>query len=251
MGQDPDAIRREIEETRERMGETVEALGYKADVPARSKEAVTEKVEGVKETVSDKVQGVKESILGAKDTVTDKLPVGGGSSEGPGVTDRAQGALDSVTGRVQGVAGTVSDKTPSTDQVKAKARRGVSVAQQNPLGLAFGSLALGFLAGMLIPETKKEHETLGPVADQVKEQVRSTGQEALERGKQVAQQVAETAQDAGQQVAAQVKETTQQAAQDVKQTAQESAQQQGQGLQQSAQQNAQQAAQQAREQVRS
>jgi gas vesicle protein len=249
MGQDPDAIRREIEETRERMGETVEALGYKADVPARSKEAVTEKVEGVKDTVSDKVQGVKESILGAKDTVSDKLPVGGGSggSSGPGVTDRAQGALDSVTGRVQGVAGTVSDKTPSTDEVKAKARRGVSVAQQNPLGLAFGSLALGFLAGMLIPETKKEHETLGPVADQVKEQVRSTGQEALERGKQVAQQVAETAQDAGQQVAAQVKESTQQAAQDVKQTAQESAQQQGQGLQQSAQQNAQQV----REQVQS
>jgi Protein of unknown function (DUF3618) len=33
MGQDPDEIRQEIEQTRAEMGETVEAIGYKADVP--------------------------------------------------------------------------------------------------------------------------------------------------------------------------------------------------------------------------
>jgi hypothetical protein len=46
MGQDPSEIREEIDETRARMGETVEALGYKTDVttaprrrsPARSGE---------------------------------------------------------------------------------------------------------------------------------------------------------------------------------------------------------------------
>jgi len=220
MGQDPDAIRREIEQTRERMGETVEALGYKADVPSRTKEAVSEKVHGVTDTVADKVQGVKESIVGAKDTVADKA---------------------------SSAAGTVNERTPGTGDLKSQAKRGASLAQQNPLGLAVGSVALGFLAGMLLPETRKEHETLGPMADQVKEQVRSTGQEAIERGKEVAQQVAETAQEAGQQVAAQVKETTQQAAQDVKETAQQSAQEQGSGLQQSAQDSAQQV----REQVRS
>jgi hypothetical protein len=36
MGEDPQVIRREIEETRERMTETVDALGYKADVKART-----------------------------------------------------------------------------------------------------------------------------------------------------------------------------------------------------------------------
>ena len=35
MGQDTGQIREEIEETRARMGDTVEALGYKADVPSR------------------------------------------------------------------------------------------------------------------------------------------------------------------------------------------------------------------------
>jgi uncharacterized membrane protein len=35
VAEDPDAIRREIEDTREEMAETIDALEYKADVPAR------------------------------------------------------------------------------------------------------------------------------------------------------------------------------------------------------------------------
>jgi gas vesicle protein len=191
MGQDPDAIRREIEETRERMGDTVGAIGYKADVPTRAKEKV-----------SGTVQSVKESITGA--------------------------------------AGSVNEATPSTGDVKQAARRGAGIAQENPLGLAVGSIAIGFLAGMLIPTTNVENEKLGPVADQVKDQVRETGQEALDRGKQVAQEVAGTAQEHVQQVADDVKETAQQAAQDVKDTAQQSAQQQGEELKSSAQDSAEQ-----------
>ncbi len=184
MAQDTDAIRREIEETRERMGETVGAIGYKADVPTRAKEKV-----------SGTVQSVKESITGAADSVT----------------------------------GTVSDATPSAGDVKQAARKGAGIAQENPLGLAVGSIAIGFLAGMLIPTTDVENEKLGPVADQVKDQVKETGQEALERGKQVAQEVASTAQ-----------ESVQQAKEDVKETAQQAAQQQGEELKSSAQDSAQQ-----------
>ena len=200
MGQDPDAIRREIEETRERMGETVGAIGYKADVPTRAKE----KVGGT-------VQSVKESIVGAK---------------------------DSVTGTVSGAAGSVNEATPSTGDIKQAARKGAGMAQENPLGLAVGSIAIGFLAGMLIPTTDVENEKLGPMADQVKDQVKETGQEALDRGKQVAEEVASTAQESVQQVKDQVQESAQQAAQDVKDTAQSSAQEQGQELKDSAQQSA-------------
>ena len=194
MGQDPDAIRREIEQTRERMGETVEALGYKADVPSRTKEKVT-----------GTVTGVKDKIIGAKDSVTDS---------------------------VSGAAGSVNESTPSAGDVKQGAKQAASVAQENPLGLAIGSIAIGFLAGMLVPATKVENEKLGPIADQVKDQVQSTAQEAMEHGKQVAQEVASTAQ-----------EHVQQAAQDVKETAQSSAQEHGEQVKQTAQDNAQQAAQ--------
>ncbi len=179
MGQDPEVIRRDIEQTRERMGETVEALGYKADVPSRTKDAVTGRVTAVKE-------------------------------------------------KITGAAGSVNESTPSTGDVKQAARKSAGVAQENPLGLAIGSIAVGFLAGMLIPSTRVENEKLGPVADQVKDQAQATASEALEHGKQVAQEVASTAQQSAQQVKEDVKETAQQAAQQhgqqVAETAQDNAQ---------------------------
>src|SRR5256885_13891352 len=58
MGQDPDAIRAEIEETRAQMGDTVDALSYKADVKGRAK---------------DKVSETKDRITGAAGRVTGRV----------------------------------------------------------------------------------------------------------------------------------------------------------------------------------
>jgi gas vesicle protein len=85
----------------------------------------------------------------------------------------------------------VSDATPSAGQA-------VGMAKENPLGLAIGATAVGFVAGLLIPATRAENEKIGPMVDQVKEQAKETGQEAIERGKHVAQQAAETAKEEGQ-----------------------------------------------------
>jgi gas vesicle protein len=174
MGQDPAAIRQEIEQTRERMGDTVDALGYKADVPARAKDSM-----------SDKVQGVKAKLTGA-------------SSQ-------------------------VSDATPDRDDVKAAGQRAVGVVQENPLGLAIAAAAVGFIAGLVIPSTKVEDQRLGPVADQVKEQARQTGQEALEHGKQIAQDATDKAQEAASEVKDTAQESAQQHAEELKASAQESA----------------------------
>jgi gas vesicle protein len=190
MGEDTRAIREEIEETRERMGDTVDALAYKADVKTRAKESV-----------SDKVSSVKEKVVGAKDSVT-----------------------ESVGGAKESVTGTVSDRTPDGDQVKRQAKHAVGVAQENPLGLALGSVAVGFVAGMLIPSTRVEDEKLGPVADQVKEKAQETGQAALEHGRQVAQDVAQTAKDAGQQAVQQTKEAAQSSGQEHAQQVKDEAQ---------------------------
>jgi hypothetical protein len=47
MGETPDHIREDIEETRARMGDTVEAIGYKADVKSRMKDSIVEKKDAV------------------------------------------------------------------------------------------------------------------------------------------------------------------------------------------------------------
>ena len=114
----------------------------------------------------------------------------------------------------------MSDATPSGGEVKHHARRGVGMAQENPLGLAVGAVAVGFIAGMLIPSTRIEDEKIGPVADQVKEKAAETGQQAVERGKQVAQDVAEqagqTAKESGQEHAREAASEAKQAAQETR-----------------------------------
>ena len=67
--------------------------------------------------------------------------------------------------RVTGVKDRVVGATPDTGDVKHQARRAKSVAEENPLGLAVGALAVGFLAGMLIPSTRVEDEKMGQASD--------------------------------------------------------------------------------------
>jgi gas vesicle protein len=108
------------------------------------------------------------------------------------------GKVDSVKDRL-GLAGQkASDVTPDADQVKGQVRKAAGIAQENPLGLAVGAVAAGFLIGLLVPSSRVEDEKLGPTADRVKEQAKETGQEALERGKQVAQSAADTISEEGQ-----------------------------------------------------
>ncbi|HEY4428353.1 MAG TPA: DUF3618 domain-containing protein [Solirubrobacteraceae bacterium] len=178
MGQDPAVIREQIEQTREHMGETVDALGYKADVPGRTKEAVSDKV-------------------------------------------------DSLRARITGAGDRVSEATPDAGEVKQGAMRAAGVVQENPLGLAVGAAAVGFLAGMLVPSTRVEDERIGSVADEFKQQARHTGEEALEQGKQVAQETAQAA-----------SEKIQQAASEVGQAAKESGKAHGQELSEQAAESA-------------
>jgi hypothetical protein len=198
MGQDPDEIRQDIEQTRAEMSETVEAVGYKADVPSRAKEAVSEKVDNVRSKVSDTATRAKEAVVGT-----------------------ASRAGDTVSG----TASRVGDATPSRGEVKQQTRRVAGLAKENPLGLAIGAAAVGFLAGLAVPSTRVEDERLGPVADQVKDRVKETGQEALDRGKQVAQEVASTAadtarqrtQEQGQELADSARQSAQDVASDARQ----------------------------------
>lgn len=69
MGRDPSEIRAEIEETRERVGEDVDALSYKTDVKARASDYVSDK----KDAVVSKVTGVKDAVASG---VTGAVPDG-------------------------------------------------------------------------------------------------------------------------------------------------------------------------------
>jgi uncharacterized protein DUF3618 len=150
MGQDPSDIRAEIEETRNRVGEEVDALSYKTDVSAR-----------VGDYVEEKKQAVKDKVTGARDAVT----------------------------------GTASRTMPSGRTVG----RVKDTAARNPLGLAVGAAAVGFVVGLVIPSTRVENERIGEMSDRVVEAAKETAGEAVERGKHVVQEAAETAKESGRQ----------------------------------------------------
>ena len=134
MGQDPSDIRAELEETRSRVGDEVDALSYKTDVSAR-----------VGDYVDDKKQAVKNTLSGGGEQV----------------------------GRVK------------------------DTAERNPVGLAVGAAAVGFMAGLLIPSTRVENERMGEMSDKLVEAAKETAGDAVERGKQVAQEAAQTVKESG------------------------------------------------------
>jgi len=193
MGQEPEAIRDEIEQTRERMTETVDALGYKADVKGRAGDYVSDR----KDALADKVHGVAEAADSLVSRVTGAVP-------------DPRAARDSVSAGVQDAG--------------VRTRRATSAAQSNPLGLAVGAVAAGFLVGMLLPSTRIENERIGEIADDVKARVKDTGEQALEHGKEVAQETAqvamEGARDAAQTAIETARESGQEHAEELKETAQ-------------------------------
>ena len=160
MGQEPSDIRTEIEETRARVGDQVDALSYKTDVPAR-----------VGDYVDDKKQAVTGKLTDVKDAV----------------------------------AGTAANVLPSGEKVS----RLKDTAERNPLGLAIGGVAAGFVAGLLLPSTRMENKAMGETSDKVVDAVKETASEAIESGKQVAHDATESAKTEGQDLASNLQERAQ------------------------------------------
>jgi ElaB/YqjD/DUF883 family membrane-anchored ribosome-binding protein len=148
VDEDTRAIEGRIEETRERMGDTVAALSHKADVPGR-----------IRGSVSEKTSAIGQKMGSAK---------------------------DAVTGSAGDTAGAARDGS----------RRAIGSVRENPLGLAIGAAAVGFVVGSLLPSTRVEEERIGPVATQVREQIEDFASDAVEHGKRVAQDTADAAKNA-------------------------------------------------------
>lgn len=168
MAQEPDAIRAEIAATRQRMGDAVDALAYKTDVKARTRDKIAEVSRLVTTATESFVASVREPLDGET------------TEEGAGMSTNTTGSTSASSQDWEDEGG---------------------LLKRNPLAVAFGAAALGFLAGLLIPSTPAENDRLGPVADHVKQSARDAAQEAVGRGKAIAADAAASA-------TAAVKETT-------------------------------------------
>jgi hypothetical protein len=110
------------------------------------------------------------------------------------IGDKVGDTRDAVSGKVRELVSGVSDRASAPEDVRRQARQVVGSVRDNPLALAIGAVAAGFLIGLLPPSTRVEDEAVGESADSVKGRAMEAGQEALDRGRQVVEDGAQAAQ---------------------------------------------------------
>ena len=61
----------------------------------------------------------------------------------------------------------------------------LDLLDENPLKVGAATLALGFVAGLVLPLTRKENEMMGETRERLLERAREAGQDALTKGQKI------------------------------------------------------------------
>jgi gas vesicle protein len=198
---DPDVIRRQIEDTRANLSYDVDALNEKVN-PTR---VVDRRVGRAKSTVT----GLKDRVFGAAHERGSQM--GNATSNVAGTAqDYAHSAADSV----QSAASTAADAVQQAPQTIQRQ------AQGNPLAAGLIAFGVGWLVSSLLPTSEKEKQ----LASQAESAVREHSQPLVDQAKNVAQEIGDNLKPAAQDAVQSVKETAQEGVQTVKQEGQSAAQ---------------------------
>ncbi|HEX5718203.1 MAG TPA: DUF3618 domain-containing protein [Thermoanaerobaculia bacterium] len=153
--------------------------------------------------VSSALHSAGDKVSSAAGTAKDAV-TGAASTAKEAVVDAASTAKDAVIGakdRVAEAAGTAREKASELSwQARERARYRTRQArvgfwetmEERPLALGAAAIALGVVAGLMIPSTRKEDELMGETRDRLMERAKEVGGEALEKGKQVAHVAVDT-----------------------------------------------------------
>jgi len=154
--------------------------------------------------VASAAGSVKHAAVHAKDTVKDaahhakETVAGAASSAGHRVADAAgtvRERASDLSHRTRERASELGDRTreKATElgyRTRYQARRAQvgfwEMMEENPLAVGVATLALGVLAGLSLPSTRREDELLGETRDKLVDRIEEVGREALDKGKQVA-----------------------------------------------------------------
>jgi ElaB/YqjD/DUF883 family membrane-anchored ribosome-binding protein len=143
--------------------------------------AVKDAASGARDTVAEAASHAREKVSDVAGTVRDRAADLG---------NRTRERASDLTGRARERASEVGDSARYQAQ---RARLGFwQMMEENPLGVGIAALAIGALAGLTIPSTRREDELLGETRDRLLDDAKELGREALDKGKQVASTAVET-----------------------------------------------------------
>ena len=173
-----------------RAGSTGGSRSYNADWQADEDEegrlsaaagAVKDAASEARETVTEAASHAKEKVSDVAGTVRDRAADLG---------SRTREKASDLTERARSRASEVGDRARYQAQ---RARLGFwQRMEENPLGVGIAALAIGALAGLTIPSTRREDELMGETRDRLLDDAKELGREALDKGKQVASTAVET-----------------------------------------------------------
>lgn len=146
-----------------------------------AKHAVSDAASTAKHAVSDAASTAKDAVAGAAGTARDAVT---------GARERVVDATSTARERASEFG---SDARERARYQARKAQMGFwQGMEENPLAIGAAALALGVVAGLMVPSTRKEDELMGETRDHLMERAREVGEEALEKGKQVASVAVDT-----------------------------------------------------------
>jgi hypothetical protein len=194
VGQSAEEVRRDIERTREELGETFDAIGDKLS----PRQAVRRRTQRMRTAVTS----IRERVMGAADDT------------GSAVSHRAGSMTEGVRGAASSVATTVSEgATQAADAVREAPETIRRQTQGNPLAVGVVAFGLGALAGSLLPKTRAEQDVAPKLRESVVDPLKTVAAEA-------GQEMKSSLQESGRQAVEEVKATAQHGAERVKQEAQ-------------------------------
>ncbi|HWN42558.1 MAG TPA: DUF3618 domain-containing protein [Thermoanaerobaculia bacterium] len=183
-------------------GTTGYETGYAGDYD-EGEGRVSSALHNAGDKVSSAAGTAKHAVTGAASTAKDAV-TGAASTAKDAVAGAASTAKDAVVGakdRMADVAGTARERAAELSwQTRERARYRTRQArvgfwetmEERPLALGAAAIALGVVAGLMIPSTRKEDELMGETRDRLMERAKEVGGEALEKGKQVAHVAVDT-----------------------------------------------------------
>ncbi|MFE9789584.1 DUF3618 domain-containing protein [Nocardia salmonicida] len=138
---DPEALRRDREQARQELGETVAELTDKLDVPARAKDKVHDAADAAKDRVTD----AKYQTLAAADQARDKADQVQAVAKAK--ADEVQAVAKAKADQVQAVAKEktrhAAEKVESSvpEPVTERSKQAAEVARRNPIPVAAAAIS--------------------------------------------------------------------------------------------------------------
>jgi ElaB/YqjD/DUF883 family membrane-anchored ribosome-binding protein len=157
-----------------------DAAAEKEGLLDRARHATAGAADEVQDRASEMVRDVQGRASEMADDVRDT------------VSDAAQGARERASELAHRAQDTVEDVWHDVEYQARHARhRAERLTEENPLAAGAVALALGFAAGMMIPESRQERRLMGPTRERLMERAQEATSRAVEKAGRIVETAAE------------------------------------------------------------